>query len=103
MGSVPCSTSCEGRMSRMLSNVRFGFSRPRLAPAVCRLVRVNPGCAAVLIRFQPTLMAKGGKVLGQHQVGKLGLGIGEVGPVAAQRLQVIEVDPAVAGGAAAHG
>jgi hypothetical protein len=29
-----------------------------LAPAVCRLVRVNPGCAPSLIRFQPFFAAR---------------------------------------------
>ena len=37
-------------MLRLLNGVRFGLSRPRPAPAVCRLVRVNPGWAALLIR-----------------------------------------------------
>jgi hypothetical protein len=39
-------------MEKLLSGVRFGLSRPRLAPAVCRFVRVKPGWAA-LARFPP--------------------------------------------------
>jgi hypothetical protein len=41
-----------------LNGVRLGLSRPRPAPAVCRLVRVNPGCAPSLIRFQPFCVAR---------------------------------------------
>ena len=57
-GSVPGPTSREGRMLKLLNGVRFGSSRPRSALAVCRLVRVNPGWAALLIRFQPCLVAR---------------------------------------------
>ncbi len=47
----------EGRKPKLFNGVRFGLSRPRLAPAFCRFVRVNPGCAALLIRFQPRWLA----------------------------------------------
>jgi hypothetical protein len=41
-------------------------------------------------------------VQGHHQVGQLGLGVGEVRAVTALPLQVINVDPAEVRGAAAH-
>ncbi len=44
----------------------------------------------------------GGQLPGHHEIGELGLAVGGPGPVAALPLQVIEVDPAEIGHAAAH-
>ena len=46
-----------------MNGVRLGVSRPRLAPAVCRLVRVNPGWAPLLIRFQPFCAARSARCM----------------------------------------
>ena len=56
----------------LLKTDRFGLSRPRLAPAVCRFVRVYPGWAATLFRSQSRSEVTGLGRLIRRQLGELG-------------------------------
>ncbi|CAO0833576.1 hypothetical protein SMICM17S_13081 [Streptomyces microflavus] len=74
--------------------------------ARARRLQVGAGVAGVGAGAQQVPAALGGDVgqlPGQHEVGELGLRVAQVGAVAAALpLEVVEVDPAVGGGSAAH-